>query len=220
MKPDQEEIYWQPNQDAAAQSAPQPEAPSQPEAQIPVQVDAQQVQQPVVQAEPQPESNAFDHDGDGVIAPSEPLSWQASEYVHHDKQAIWYIALGAVTIALLALAIFMQAWTFAALVVVLGVGIGVLAGRPPHTVQYILSEGGLRVDEKTFAYHDFRAFGVIQEDAFASIILMPTKRFMPAVNVYFPSEMGEQIVDIFGAFLPMEPIELDFVDKLARKLRF
>lgn len=228
MKPDQEQIYWQPNQDAAAQPTPLPEIPSQPVA--PVPTDTPPAPLPVVQpaAQPapepaplsQPEQEVFDEDSDGVIAADEPITWQASEYVHHDKQAIWYVALIGVTIALLALAIFMKAWTFAALIVALGVGIGVLAGRPPHTARYTLSESGLRVNEKNFAYHDFRSFGVIQEDAFASVVLIPTKRFMPAVNIYFPTEMGEQIVDILGSFLPMEQIELDLVEKIARKLHF
>jgi len=154
------------------------------------------------------------------VLPAEPLTWTASEYVQHDKQVAWYLALTVVTIVLLGLAIFMQAWTFAVLVIVMGVCVGVLAGRPPHSVKYTLSEYGLRVDEKNFAYHDFRAFGVIQDAALYSVVLIPNKRFMPAVNVYFPSEMGEQIVDIFGAFLPMEHVELDFVEKLARKIRF
>jgi len=152
--------------------------------------------------------------------PADPITWTASEYVQHDKQVVWYLALIVVVVLLLGLAIFMKAWTFAVLIIVMGIGIGVLAGRPPHTVNYTLSEYGLRVDDKSFAYHDFRAFGVVQDAALYSIVLIPNKRFMPAVNVYFPGELGEQIVDIFGSFLPMERIELDFVEKLARKIRF
>lgn len=167
--------------------------------------------------------SAHDHvavDEQTPALPADPVTWTASEYVQHDKHAVWYLALVVVTILLLALAIFMKAWTFAVLIVVMGVGIGILAGRPPHSVRYTLSEYGLRVDEKSFSYHDFRAFGVVQDAALYSIVLIPNKRFMPTVNVYFPGEMGEQIVDIFGAFLPMEHIELDFVEKLTRKLHF
>ena len=150
----------------------------------------------------------------------EPITWTASEYVQNDKHALWYLVLIVATIVLLGIAIFMKAWTFAVLVVVMGIALGVLAGRPPHSIKYVLSDYGLRVDEKTFAYHDFRAFGVVQDAALYSIVLVPNKRFMPNVTIYFPGEMGEQIVDIFGSFLPMEHIELDFVEKLMRKLHF
>lgn len=161
---------------------------------------------------------AFDEQESMPVA--DPIAWTASEYVQHDKQVAWYLALTIVTIILLGVAIFMKAWTFAVLVIVMGVCVGVLAGRPPHSVKYVLSEYGLRVDEKSFGYHDFRAFGVIQDAALYSVVLIPNKRFMPAVNVYFPSEMGEQIVDVFGTFLPMEHVEMDIVEKLARKIRF
>jgi hypothetical protein len=48
---------------------------------------------------------------------------------------------------------------------------------------------------------------------------MPRKRFSPAVTVYFPKEKGEEIVDVFGARLPMEEVKLDLIDKIVRKLR-
>ena len=55
-------------------------------------------------------------------------------------------------------------------------------------------------------------------DYFA-IVLNPRKRFSGRVRVYFPAEQGEQIVDAFGAHLPMEPVKLDFLDKLINFLR-
>ena len=60
----------------------------------------------------------------------------------------------------------------------------------------------------------------MQEGALYSITLLPRKRFAPGVNVYFPPEQGEQIVDMFGAVLPMEPIKQDFIDRLGEKLHF
>jgi hypothetical protein len=50
-------------------------------------------------------------------------------------------------------------------------------------------------------------------------MLIPTKRFAPGVSVYFPTEVGEQIVDILGQRLPMENLKLDLVDVVVRKLR-
>lgn len=151
----------------------------------------------------------------------EPLMWQASEYIQHEKQVFWYFALVVITVILFLISAFLiKSWSFAALVVVLGIAVGVMARRPPHTVRYALSSHGLEVDGKPFAYSDFRAFGVLQDGPLSSIVLIPNKRFMPAVNVYFPLEHGEEIVDIFGSYLPMERVEPDFVEKLARKLRF
>lgn len=149
------------------------------------------------------------------------LSWQASEYVHHEKQGLWFVPLLLGALVLLALAIFVvQSITFSVLIVVMTIALGVYAVRPPRIISYQLSNYGVRIDDKSFHFHDFRYFGIIQDGPLYSATLVPNKRFAPAVNIYFPAEDGEKIVDILGAYLPMEKIELDFIDKLTRQLRF
>jgi hypothetical protein len=91
--------------------------------------------------------------------------------------------------------------------------------RPPRKIQYAVDGKGLTEGEKVYNFDDYRAFGILQDDTNFAIILMPRKRFSPAVTVYFPKEKGEEIVDVFGARLPMEEVKLDFMDKIVRKLR-
>ena len=70
-----------------------------------------------------------------------------------------------------------------------------------------------------YDYSEYRAFGVLQEEGNFAIVLTPRKRFSPRVTVYFPEERGEEIVDAFGARLPMEEVREDFLDKLVKFLR-
>ena len=49
--------------------------------------------------------------------PATTVKWEAEEYITHDKNAGWYIGLAIVGIALVALSIWLQWWTFTALVV-------------------------------------------------------------------------------------------------------
>lgn len=149
------------------------------------------------------------------------LSWQASEYVHHEKRGMWFIPLLIGALVLLALAIFVvQSISFSVLIIVMTIVIAVYAVRPPRIISYQLSNYGVRIDDKSFHFHDFRYFGIIQDGPLYSATLVPNKRFAPAVNIYFPADDGEKIVDLLGAYLPMEKIELDFIDKLTRQLRF
>jgi hypothetical protein len=149
------------------------------------------------------------------------LSWDASEYVHHSKGTLWYVGFIAIVIVLLATAYFLtHEWTFVVLVIVMAAAMAVFAQRPPHTLHYALSDSGVRIEQKFYYYADFRAFGIIADGALFSIMLIPTKRFSPAVNIYFAEQDGEKIVDILGARLPMEELHLDFVDLLMRRLRF
>lgn len=190
MQPQQDQNYWQPEVNEATGTITPAETPL-------------------------PDTTAVSTDAADV------LEWQASEYVHHEKSVEWFLALLAVASLLLLLDIFLiRSWTFGVLIVVMALAAIVVARRPPRILNYLLSAEGISIDEKLFRFHDFRAFGVVQEGAFYSIRLIPSKRFMPMVSVYFPPELGEQIVDLFGSVLPMEQIKLDAIDRFVEKIRF
>ena len=167
------------------------------------------------QAEPQAKSQAKS----AKARVPESVSWDAQEYVVRDKNGAWYTGLVIVGLALIALSIWLQWWTFAVLVAVSVVALIVYSVRPPRMIHYELSHECLREGEREYKFADFKAFGVMQEGAHFSIVLVPRKRFAPQVTVYFPEANGEAIVDLFGAHLPMEEIRLDVLDRVVKFLR-
>jgi hypothetical protein len=169
----------------------------------------------------------FHDDGvDGAMPPApqydedEQVAWEASEYIHRAKDARWAIVLGIIVVAVLGVAIWLQEWIFATLVLVMGSAMGYFAFRPPQTKHYLLTHDGLKVDDFMYPLGDYRAFGVLSEDAFFSAMLIPTARFKPALTVYFAEKDGEKIVNILGAHMPMEEIKPDPVDIIMRRLHF
>lgn len=155
------------------------------------------------------------------IVDDESISWLAKEYVHADRGGWWFVIFGLIVLGFIALDYFvLQSWTFSVLVVVAAVALIIYTRRPPRELTYALSgRQGLYVGERLYHLNDFKSFGVLQEDGENSIILIPRKRFSPAVSVFFPEEAGEQIVDILGRRLPMEDVKLDVIDRLVRLLR-
>ncbi len=150
----------------------------------------------------------------------EPVRWSASEYINESKNGLWFVAFAVVAVGFVAAdLLFLKSYTFSALVVVMAITTLVLSRRPPRTINYALSEDqGLYIGDKLHHFDNFKAFGLIRDGEHHSIMLIPIKRFDPGVSVYFPEEVGERIVDILGARLPMEDLKLDFVDILVRKL--
>jgi len=150
-----------------------------------------------------------------------PVNWTATEYIHVEKNGLWFLIFGLIALALISADIFLlKSYTFSVLVVVIVIAVIVHSKRPPQMMQYALSEKqGLYVGERLYHYSEFKAFGIIQDGEHQSIMLIPTKRFAPGITVYFPEEMGEAIVDILGARLPMKPLKLDTIDTIVRKLR-
>jgi hypothetical protein len=148
-----------------------------------------------------------------------PVQWQAPEYLHHEKNPLWFIAFGIVVIALTAAAIFlMKSWTFALLIPVMAVALVAYSHRPPRMMDYVLSGKGLYISDTLHPFAEFKSFGVIHDDHEYSVVLIPVRRFRPSLTVYFPEDKGEALVDLLGVRLPMQPLKLDAFDKIVRLL--
>ncbi len=147
------------------------------------------------------------------------IKWEAEEYIVREKNAWWYVGLVAVVLCLVALAVWFSAWTFLVVIVLSAIALMTYTLRPPRILHYTLSDKGLSEGDRLYSYEEFKAFGLLREGSHFAIVLTPRKRFLPRVTVFFPEAQGEEIVDAFGARLPMEEVKLDFLDKLIKFLR-
>ncbi len=140
-----------------------------------------------------------------------PVYWSANEYIHEEKNLMWFVSFAVIVILFIASDIlFIHSYSFSALVVVMSIALIIYSRRPPRAIEYTLSgDQGLYIGEKLYHFNEFKSFGLIKDGNHHSIVLIPLKRFSPGVSVYFPEESGEQIVDILGARLPMENLKLD-----------
>ncbi len=190
-------------------------------------MNPQQPDQPVWNQPPaaqpvQEQPEQFNEQNDEQQDESIPvITWEASESVHHEKDGLWFMAILAGGALLSLISIFLiRSITFTVLIVVMVIALFVLAKRPPRVLRYQLDGRGITINEKAYSFHDFKAFGIVQDGPFYYVSLIPLKRFMPGIDVYFPEEYGEDIVDILGEFIPMKTIEPDFLDKITKQLRF
>ena len=149
----------------------------------------------------------------------QPVSWQAQEYIIRDHNAGWYVGLAIVALALSALAIWLQGWTFLILIILSVISIVIYINRPPRTIKYHIDNKGIKEGSTLHPYGNFRAFGILKEGEHYSAVLIPKKRFGLQVKIYFPEGSGEPIVDQLGNHLPMEEVKLDLLDKLVNLLR-
>ena len=147
------------------------------------------------------------------------VSWEAEEYIERERNVWWYVGLFTVGAGLCTLSVFLQWWTFIALIVVCIIAILVTSSRPLRKIKYTLDQNGLTEGGRLHKYDEFRAFGILKEGSHFSAVLIPKKRFALQVKVYFPGGSGEAIVDALGARLPMEEVKLDFLDKIVNFLR-
>lgn len=192
-----------------AQPAPQPTPPAapspQPAAPAP-QAPAQQPQAPAPQ-------QAVD-DGNSI-------SWTASEYIHHQKQAGWYMGLLALAI-LLAAVLFITQHDFTAPIVIIlaAAALWVFGARKPRTLNYRITASGVSIEDKNYSYDKFRSFSVVDDGEVPSLLLSPLQRFVPPISIYYDFADEDKIVGAISQFLPHEDRDLDSIDRLSRRLKF
>lgn len=163
--------------------------------------------------------------GEVEIAPDaladDVVTWEASEYIHHQKSAGWFLLLGLGTAGLSAGLYLLIGDIFSIIVlVILAVTTGIFAARPPRTLRYSLSHSGLSVDKKRYPLDEFRSYSLAQEGAILSITFLPTRRFMVPVTVYFSPQDEAKIIEVLAANLPHEARPPDMIDRWSSRLRF
>lgn len=176
-----------------------------------------QPEQPTTQPTPMPSQMAVTETTD--LPEAQPIQWQAPEYVQERRSPWWFIGFWVVTLLLMLLAVLViRSWSFAILIPAMAAALMIYSHRPPRMLNYVLSGKGLYINEKLHPMTEFRSFGVIKEESVPSLMLIPVKRFRPALTVHFPVETGEAIVDLLGSRIPMQELNLDVFDRVIRKL--
>lgn len=149
------------------------------------------------------------------------VRWQAEEYISADKNPLWYVGLVIVVLGAIVLDIFFLKtyFTVSILAIVMAVVLVVMHVRPARMIHYELNVKGMVIDERLFPLGDYKSFGIAHDGKENSIYLMPIKRFRPSLQVYFPIDARDAIVEMLGDKLPMEEVHSDFIDTIVRWLR-
>lgn len=149
------------------------------------------------------------------------VEWTASEYVAHEKGLMWYVALLGGVVALTVVVYLLTKDLIAVVMIgLVAILFAILAARKPRVLHYEVGPQGVSIGGKMYPYADFKSFGVVTQGAFSSIVLMPLKRLMPALSVYYPPEEEQKIVEALSDYLPFAPVTPDFIDRTMFRIRF
>ncbi|MDO4712975.1 MAG: hypothetical protein Q4B05_03685 [Candidatus Saccharibacteria bacterium] len=151
---------------------------------------------------------------------TQPFSWQAPDSIPVQRGLTWHVIFITATLGLMLLALFVfKSWTFFILLPIMALALLLLNAKPPTMITYAISPKGVYVGDKLYDFSEFRSFGLIEYQSQHSAVLLPVRRFSPAVTLYFSAQEGEQVVDMLGARLPMQPMQPDILEKLIRIIK-
>ena len=161
-----------------------------------------------------------------------PLTWQAVEFVPRQRQPVWYLYFSLVLAVLIVFGLFSFRQMlppvvefapnifYLSAVILMGTAFLLFSLRPPAQIPYSVDiVEGMRIGDQLYSFDNYRSFGVALEDGVYSLVFTPARRWGLSLVMYFPAEVGEELVDLVGQRLPMEEVKPDAVDRFIRRLR-
>jgi hypothetical protein len=158
--------------------------------------------------------------GSEVIAPTPSFTWEASEYVFHDKPFMWYVGLWGLTAILCGGLGLMHQWLSIVVVVVMALVVMVYSRKEPRTLTYALDDLGISIDGKISSYHLFKSYSIHQEVSWQEVDLEPARRFAPRLTVLCEIDNFDMIEDILSQHLPRVDRDPDWIESLTRYIKF
>lgn len=149
------------------------------------------------------------------------ITWEASEYIHHQKNGFWYLGFAGVVILAGTIVYLLISDIFS--VVILGLmalALGTYAGRKPKVQRYSLSHSGLTIGTRHYGFDEFRSYSLNEEGSVLSATFTPLKRFMPPVSIYLLPQDAPRVAGVLDQALPHEEYKPDIIDRLFKIIRF
>lgn len=158
----------------------------------------------------------------GTGALNQEFTWSASEFIAYHKSFGWYLAVFLFLLVLAGGMFFITGRDIVSTISIMVVGtlFMVYASRKPRVLKYTISKNGVQIGDKLYSFSILRSFAIIDEGSLRSISLLPLKRFMPTISMYFEPQDEPKIIEALGSYLPKEDKRQDIVDKFMHKIRF
>lgn len=157
----------------------------------------------------------------GADTQQDVVTWTASEFIAHEKTPGWYVMLALVgCVATGAIYILTKDEITAGMVLFVALMFGFVAGRKPRVLDYRIGPEGISIGQKLYLYQVLKSFSIQQEGGVNSVVLLPMRRFMPAITLYYPPDQEDDVLETLGTYLPMEERSGDAIDRFMRKIRF
>jgi hypothetical protein len=158
-----------------------------------------------------------------AAGPNSPatVKWTASEYIAHNKGSAWFALLGVGLFVLVGVVYLLTKDVVASVMVgVAGATFGVFAARPPRVLNYQVDRTGITIGQRHYPFAEFKSFAIVEEGPLPSVLLLPLKRFLPPITVFYDPKEEDAIINTLGSYLPHENKEPDLVDRLMSRIRF
>ena len=149
------------------------------------------------------------------------MSWEAEEFERYEKNKDWYWSVGIVSIGFFILALILENWLFAILVVLGGFTIAMYGSKNPKIIQFSITSRGIKADQVLYPFESLKYFWINYDPPHIRELYVVSKKVIQTqINIPLgaadPNEVREHLVK----FLEEKEIEESLFDTIARFFRF
>jgi hypothetical protein len=173
-----------------------------------------------MEATPMPPEQSPASEGTEIIEPTPSFSWEASEFVHHDKPFWWNLGLVVAALVICAILALLHQWLSVGVVVLMALAVNMYARKAPRTLMYALDSKGVSINGKLSPYSHFRSYNIQPQVGWEEIDLEPAGRFSPRLTLLADEDHFEQIETVLAHHLPRVDRDPDIIEKISRYLKF
>jgi len=156
------------------------------------------------------------------VPSNEPIFfWDAVEFESYKKPTGWLTYVIVVAVVLVAAFIYMKLWLAAAVVVAACFALYSQAHTSGKKKSYAIYEQGITIDDKVFAFDQFKSFWMIIGENRGIIRFEQLRRFALPVEMPIGEENPEQIRLLLSKHLPeSEDRGEDITDRINKWIKF
>lgn len=133
-----------------------------------------------------------------------PIIWHAHEYVHREKSADWYWAVGIIAVSMAVTAVLFNNVLFAIFIILSFFILMFYAKRKPALLQIKLDERGIEEGRERYPYSTIESFWVEDQFGEFKIIIKSKKKVLPYIVIPINDVGADAVRDHLKRFLPEE----------------
>jgi hypothetical protein len=156
-----------------------------------------------------------------IYMDGETVSWEALEFEHRKKSADWYWILGIIAIAGALIAIVLDNFLFAILIIIGAFTVALHAKKPPERVHFTLSKRGLEIGSTLHPFSSLNSFWIDDSREDAPKLLLTSKRtFSMQLSIPLQSAPQEDIRNMLLVHVREEAQGESIIERAMEWVRF
>lgn len=147
-------------------------------------------------------------------------TWEVAEYAQHERPTRWYVIMLTIGLFLVGYGLFTNNFLFALIIVLFAIIIFLQSHQKPHNVPFSITDLGVIVNNRFYAYSEFSDFYIIYNPPeVKTLFLEPESTFRPRLRVSLEDQDPNEIKFTLRQFLSENVSKEDepLSDKVARE---